>query len=431
VSKRLTYRDIVPADSFIGRYMSAMDAQETPRGYDFWCALWCMSVALGRSLVVARPRAPVHLNMYAILAAQSGVTRKSSAVRFASSIVQDYIRLHAPWTFYVGGKTNADGLEIQLAQQTRNRDTADLCVCVSELVTFMGKDLVTMQLPGLMTDLYDCPAYRPSPGTVRSGTRDLKNVYVNFLSASTPSWLMRSVHADVVEGGFTSRCLFIVEEEPKRRTVWPEAEADIQSTESSGQLVSRLEALARRAKDVVRVHGGIGISDGGLKRLSNWYRSRPTHLDPYRSSFEAREDHHILRLAALLCINDDTWIIQNSHIKTAIQIIIYVKEAGAGLFAGSSSASRLGVGVERVRKYLIEGGLAGVTQTDLLKGVRPSLNSAQLATLLIAMKELDLVQQFTFQLNESGKPTTMWRATKALAKAGAVDAVKRTIEDLA
>lgn len=421
---------MVPDDSFIGHYMAAMDAQETPRGYDFWTACWCLGVALGRTLVVARPRAPVHLNLYLILAAQSGVTRKSTAVRFASTIVQDYIRLHAPWTAYVGGSTNKDAIELRLAEQTRNRDTSDLVVCSSELVTFMGKDLVTMQIPGLMTDLYDCPSYRPSPGTVRSGTRDLKNVYVNFLSASTPSWLMRSVHADVVEGGFTSRCLFIVEEEPKRRTVWPTQDDRQDSEGGIGSLVQRLADIKQRASDVIRYHEGISISEGALRRLTNWYKSRPIHLDPYRSSFEAREDHHILRLAAILCINDGTWIIQDTHIRTAIQVIIHVKEAGAGLFSGSSTASRLGVGVEKVRKLLVEGGLAGITQSDLLKGVRPTLNAAQLQTLLIAMKELDLVQQFTFQLHEAGKPTTMWRATKALAKSNAVDAVKRTLEDL-
>lgn len=412
--------------------MLAQDDGETPRAYDFWCACWCLAVAVGRSLVVARPRAPVHLNLYAILAAQSGITRKSTAVRFASTLVQDYIRLHAPHTDFIAGKTNSDALEIRLAQQTINRGTAEMVIAVSELVTFMGKDLITMQLPGLVTDLYDCAAYRPSPGTVRSGTRDMRNIYVNFLSASTPSWLMRSVHADVVEGGFTSRCLFIVEEEPKRRTVWPTEVSHLQSTEGSEQLVSRLKEIAGRASDVVRLHGGIGISDGALKRLAKWYSSRPSHLDPYRASFEAREDHHILRLAAFLCINDGTWIIHPQHIKQAIHIIIHVKEQGAGLFAGGTTASRLTNGIERVRKVLIEGGIGGVTQTELLKSVRPHLNASQLEILMTSMHELELVQRFILKREETnGTPTTFWRATKALAKVGAIDAVKRTLEDLA
>lgn len=409
--------------------MLANDDGETPRAYDFWCACWCLGVALGRALVVARPRAPVHLNLYAILAAQSGVTRKSTAVRFASSLIQDYIRLHAPHTDFIAGKTNADALEIRLAQQTINRGTAEMVIAVSELVTFMGKDLITMQLPGLVTDLYDCAAYRPSPGTVRSGTRDMKNVYVSFLSASTPSWLMRSVHADVVEGGFTSRCLFIVEEEPKRRTVWP-TESVVSTTDGNSVLTERLKEIARRADNVVRLHGGINISEGGLKRLTNWYRSRPTHLDPYRSSFEAREDHHILRLAAYLCINDETWIIHSQHIKQAIVIINYIKEQGAGLFAGSTTASKLAVGVESVRRHLIEAGLGGITQTDLAKATRTKINAAQLSLLMTAMQELDLVQHFMIRENETGKETTYWRATKALGKVGAIDAVKRTLEDL-
>ena len=43
----------VAPGSFIDQYMTWMEEQETPTVYDFMCALWCLSIALGRDVFVA------------------------------------------------------------------------------------------------------------------------------------------------------------------------------------------------------------------------------------------------------------------------------------------------------------------------------------------------------------------------------------------
>ena len=84
----MNYRKLVPSDSFIGQYMDYMSGVETPEAYDFWCAVWAIGVCCGRSVYVDRPRLPVHLNWYIVLTAESGTTRKSTAVRFIEKIVE-------------------------------------------------------------------------------------------------------------------------------------------------------------------------------------------------------------------------------------------------------------------------------------------------------------------------------------------------------
>ena len=60
--------------------MDYMSYVETAESYDFWCAVWAIGDACGRRVYVDRPNIPVYLNWYIILAAESGSTRKSTAI---------------------------------------------------------------------------------------------------------------------------------------------------------------------------------------------------------------------------------------------------------------------------------------------------------------------------------------------------------------
>ena len=71
----MNYKGIVHPKTFIGRFMSFMNALETPYAYDFWAACYLISVAVGRHVHVPRPLAPVFLNWYIMLFAASGIPR--------------------------------------------------------------------------------------------------------------------------------------------------------------------------------------------------------------------------------------------------------------------------------------------------------------------------------------------------------------------
>src|SRR5215217_7994765 len=75
------FADAVKPDTFLARYLDYNAEMETPLAYDFTAGLWLISAAIGRRVRVERPRAPVWLNLYAILCAEAGTTRKSSAIR--------------------------------------------------------------------------------------------------------------------------------------------------------------------------------------------------------------------------------------------------------------------------------------------------------------------------------------------------------------
>lgn len=415
----MRYEHIAAPDTFIGAYMTHMNEQETATAYDFWCACWLLSCAVGRDVIVARPRAPVFLNLYAILVANSGITRKSAAVGVARTLARQLFE-DDPMLALLEAKTTPEKLDTILHDRSKATGSAGLAVGISELAVFLGTERYNATMPALLTDLYDCPNTREGGGTVTRGSIDQHNVFVNFLSASTPAWLLRSVNPNVTEGGFTSRCIFVVSEQPKRRIAWGCDEGT-----GTQPLLSRLRVIRSQGRD----YRTITLNEAALKIFRTWYAKRKLNLDSYRSSFESREDAHILRIAAFLCINDSTWIIQASHINTATKLIAAVKSSATSLFEGTNSRTKFLVGVERLTETLVALGLGTIPRSNLYLKVRGQLDSAEFTALLDVMHEVGAIQRFIQPHEGAGRPADLIRGTKLLATKGIVDRIISAIEN--
>ncbi len=415
------YQQLVRDGTFLSRYMEMMNGQETPYAYDFWSACWLLSLAVGRHTIVARPRAPVFLNIYALLLGESGVTRKSSSIRIATSIARSFIGETNDGMALVESKATPDALEKMLDVQSKRTGHAHAAIAVSELVTFLGRG-ASSGMPGLLTDLYDSPSIRSSPGTLLRGPTHLSNVYISFLSASTPSWLIRAVNPDVVEGGFTSRCLFVVSDKRKRKVAWP-SDDDTNVAEELKTRMLGIRALAEKRPK-------IALTASALRKFSRWYNERTQNRDPFRSSFEAREDTHVLRLAGLLSINDEAWQINDYHIGAAIKIISEIKAAGADLFISIVTPTGLARAIEKLRTILYEAGNDGISQNRLREKMRTVLSAERLRIALDIMHELDMVQRFSGVKtgDKAGRTATIWRATSHLMVTGVIN---RVLEEMA
>lgn len=378
--------------------------------------MWLMSVALGRGVMVDRPHAPVYLNLYLVLVAESGVTRKSTAVRRAVKFTRGITGKDNP---LIESKMTPEMLEWQLSLQSKEYGYAHSNIAIDEMVTFLGKEKYNDKMPTLLTDLYDSPAIRTGGGTIQRGSTSFENVFVNFLSASTPSWLLRTVNPDVIEGGFTSRVVFIVCEQPKRSAPWPVAADE----ELYSRIESDLVSIRGQGRDVPR----ISVTESARHRFEAWYRRRELHRDPFRSSFQSREDAHVLRLAALLAINDGAWQVQTNHIATAIKVIYEAREDGASIFEGTGSHSKMILGVDALRDKLLAAGMNGIKQGELTAKMQRYMNAEHMKTALQVLQELGYVQQFAGIMLGKGRPTTLWRATRALAETKALDNILERI----
>ena len=400
-----TYSKYIKPGSFIDLYMEYMKDLETPVSYDFWTALWIISTIVGRNTVIARPRIPVFLNLYTILVAESGTTRKSTAVTRASNIVQEFFNRQETPVVWLSTRTTPETIEALLHNHTHLYNSSRLVIAVSELVRLLGKEKYNAALPGLLTDLYDCPETLISPGTIMRGPTAIKNVYTTILAACAPSWLVRSINPDVVEGGFTSRVLFIVSNKRKQRIAWPS------DSEFDTELIyTAMEDIVSMSKRVSQIN----LTQGAINKLSKWYRNKQESVDPYRSSFEAREDDHVLRIAGLLSISDNRWQIERTDIANAIECVRAAKAYGALLFEDGGTADKTIQVIDKIRTKFLELGADVISQTELYQYVRAHITASRLRVILAVMHEMKLVTKAVYRANKAGPATTYWRGTQRL-----------------
>lgn len=385
----MNYAKIVPPDSFIGQYLQAASVLETPQSYDFWGAMWVLGTCCGRDVFVPRPMAPVYMNWYIMFVAESGVTRKSTAVRMARTTAGHMVN------DFVEGRATPEYLESVLVRQPH------MPIAVNELVTFLGRESYIIELPALLTDLFDCPETRGGGGTMTRGERMIHNPYVTFISASTPSWLCNSVNPTVVEGGFTSRCLFVHEERPKKRVAWPQGMVVTHVTQTLRETVRNAQKLRT-----------IQLHDGGMRKFSNWYNRRDTSsLEPFVASFNSREDGHVLRAAACLAINDGSYAIESRHILNASRVIQAAKVGAIHIFQDSRKVIKAAQGIDKVIAALIEAGSIGITRNRLYLAARYYIHKEDFEMLMELMMEMGMVNGFVEHTGKRGKKATRYIRT--------------------
>jgi hypothetical protein len=236
-------------------------------------------------------------------------------------------------------------------------------------------------------------------------------VWLSFLSASTPVWLLKTVNPNVVEGGFTSRCLFIISNEPKQKIPWPD---DTDGSDERAWLLSDLRSIREHAAN----SDPILLTDGALAVFRGWYHNRHHSLDIYRQSFEAREDAHVLRLAALLCINDDTWRIDHHHIGKAIQLVASLKDASSSVFEDSATKIKYTGALDAIRTILVSRGMDPVAKYELTRKCKRKLELNEFNSLLEVLYELGAIQRFIDPMHERGRPVEYYRGTNTLLAKG-------------
>lgn len=418
-----------PKNTFLSNYMEYMADQETPSMYDFACACWILSNTLGRGVIVDRPRAPVHLNMYVILVSESGIMRKSTSIRHATSVLRDFYDQTNDKTMLVESKTSAGAMLNELHFASQRDGSSSMAFVASELAASFGRAAGMAGLVALLTDLYDCPDVRTGGGTLtrqytlgQSTKINLKNVYVSFLGGTTPSWLERAITPTIIEGGFTSRCYFVIGKQRKRSIAWPEGQQDSGARQ---RLVDQLKEI----KNASAATPKIGVNRSGLETFTKWYESRIIHRDVYRESFESREDSHVLRFAATFAVNEGHWLINDDHVRRAISVVGNIKSDGAFLFTGTNAKVVDVKWLKKLRDVLLaaENGISRADLSQLMNA--RGLRTVELQSTVKIMHELDLisVQEIYPPPGLPGRPKTVYRPTIYLRNDALLEDVTRKL----
>lgn len=117
--------------------------------------------------------------------------------------------------------------------------TEAACLMVStELSVFITASQFSITC---LSDLWDCKEGIYQYGTRGKGEWNLNNPYVTLIGASAQDWLVKSVPADAVGGGFTRRVNFVFASKKDKKVPWPQKNGNL----GTQGLVDDLRAISQ------------------------------------------------------------------------------------------------------------------------------------------------------------------------------------------
>lgn len=248
-----------------------------------------------------------------------------------------------------------------------------------------------------------------------NGGRDsAEDIVLNYgaisnVTSTTPVRIIDDCHPSATSDQVVSRFLFVYDNDVKKAIAWPKPKEGM------------MDFLHRFLDDLVfeaRKLGRIELNNKALQAYTRWHRSRYISRDPILSGYFSKEDEHLLRVAALLSINDGTFQIQQRHITKSISIVRDSKTAIEKIFGGTdvSKQGRIADAIERIRHKLIEAGGDGILERKLLQIVRTQLHSDEYKIVIRLMHEIGVVDIIEERKTTRGRPKRTIFPTNAIRK---------------
>lgn len=260
-------------------------------------------------------------------------------------------------------------------------------MCMSdELSVFLGQHDVKFLAD--LTDWYDS-ADDWKYETKNSGSNRIQGICFTLLGATAPDWLCSILPEEAIGGGFTSRIIFIVEEN-KRKTV-----AKPRYTEEELKLK---DALTKDLERIGTMAGRFSFSDEAEQLYIKWYEmeerkiaaGNPPIPDPRFSGYCDRRATHIRKLAMIVSASRrDTKIIMPEDFKRAQELLEAVEVRMHKTFSGIGGASYSAV-IEKILDFIII--RKQVKRSQLLKQFYKDVDSAMLKSVEEVLSQMKLIE---------------------------------------
>ena len=226
---------------------------------------------------------------------------------------------------------------------------------------------------------------RYSKRTKVGGEETIERMALSILACTQPGWMRNTITPDALEGGFVERANFI--HRPASGRMYPMMSIPILDP-------LQAETLADRLVELASVPTGpqlIQPTDEGRKFFDDWYirehKKGPRDRDDSSLHSLERRCIHLLRLATLLCVSEQTTLpfLQISQIRQAIRIIEAEDEFYPQFIAEASESGDAALGRKIIGWIADQGGLvqkSQFSQHPSFKGLGKDVRDTVIANLI-------------------------------------------------
>lgn len=284
--------------NLIDAYLEYTSGHESTERVRKWCIISVIAAALERRVWLNRGFYTLFPNLYVFIIGRSGFVKKSTSTSIAVNLLRELQGVKI-----MSERLTAGSLINQLQMSGKKFEfrgkpvlQSALFAYASELSVFLSE--VFGSITELLTTFYDCqPNDSSKPwvyNTVGRGETKIHGPCLNILGASTKAWLRKCIPKSEMEGGFTSRIVFVVENRlPEKLVAWPTV--DMQGEMDRLKLIEDLRA-------VYSMVGEYKVTDEARELFAKWYENHmrnvlPMNQDPRMVGYMSRKGDTILKLA--------------------------------------------------------------------------------------------------------------------------------------
>lgn len=318
---------------FLTAYLKYVDKTESPASYHIWTCLSIMGAAMQRRTYLQWGMKTFYPNLYVVLVGPSGC-RKGTAMTIGKDLIKNVngilvtsesvTREALIRDMREGVNQYVDPTDGQL------RYHSSISVFSEELSVFLGQQNIKFLAD--LTDWFDCPddwTYR----TKGSGTDKIVGICPNILGATAPDWLKSILPSEAFGGGFTSRIIFVVEEEKRQLVSNPHIAPEVMAMREG--LINDLQQMALMA-------GPFLFQTETMEFYEDWYikqSKKPAIRDPLFAGYCERRATHLLKLSMVVSASrSNSRIIYRDDLERALLLLEAIEPKMPRTFLGMGKA---------------------------------------------------------------------------------------------
>lgn len=375
-------------DDWITAYIKYTEGSEPPLAYHTWIGVSMIAGALQRKTFLLMGFERIFPNMYVVLVGPSGKARKGIALGIGKDILTNVTSV-----IMTSENATREALIRSMKGATMNSampngDIVFHCsiTCFSEeLSVFLGQN--DIKFLASLTDWYDSKdnwTYE----TKGTGKDHLQGLCFNLLGATAPEWLQSMLPQEAIGGGFTSRVIFVVEDQ-KSKTV-PEHVLSPAENRLREALISDLVKIGN-------ITGQYTFTAAGRLAYNEWYVAYDKEIaagrypveDEKFAGYSERRATHIRKLMMIMSASrGNSRQLDAQDFERANRLLKATELKMAKTFGGIGKAKYADV-TEKVMQYVKRMGMA--SRRDIMRKFHRDVDPATMKIIEEVMLQMQVV----------------------------------------
>lgn len=230
---------------------------------------------------------------------------------------------------------------------------SSMTIFSTELTVFLGYE--AREMLAMLCKWYDCED-RFTYDTYSHTRQDIPNVWANLFGATTPSQLQASLPEGAVGSGFTSRVVFVFEEDKERVVIEPYVDYAME------------EDMLYDIQEIRGIYGPFTLDPTAKNLYTKWRmdsESRQLFTEPRLDYYVQRRPTHLFKLGMIFsAARGDDRIVTELDLTKAITLLHDAERKMPQVFAGVGSNPLAGLQI-RIKRVIDQRG--SITDSELAR----------------------------------------------------------------